>query len=242
MGGKADRRQAPGGAREANLIEIRSVTQIFGERTVLSDVSVSLDERRIAIVGSNGSGKSTFARLLNGLLLPSRGEVLVDGMSTAKDSKAVRRRVGFVFQNPDNQIVFPLVEEDLAFGLKNLKLPAEEVRARVEAALVQYGLAELRTHPAHLLSGGQKQMLALASVLVMAPEIIVFDEPTTALDHRNKRMIADFIRGLKQRAIVVSHDLDLLRDFDRVLAFEAGRIVLDGAPETVLPRYLEMMG
>lgn len=224
------------------MIEIRSVTQIFGERTVLSDVSVLLDERRIAIVGSNGSGKSTFARLLNGLLLPSRGEVLVDGMSTAKDSKAVRRRVGFVFQNPDNQIVFPLVEEDLAFGLKNLKLPAEEVRARVEAALVQYGLAEFRTHPAHLLSGGQKQMLALASVLVMAPEIIVFDEPTTALDHRNKRMIADFIRGLKQRAIVVSHDLDLLRDFDRVLAFEAGRIVLDGAPETVLPRYLEMMG
>lgn len=224
------------------MIDIRAVTQVFGERTVLSEVSVTLTERRVAIIGSNGSGKSTFARLLNGLLVPTRGAVSIDGLSTARDSKAVRRRVGFVFQNPDNQIVFPLVAEDLAFGLKNLKLPPEEVQRRVKAALEQYGLAGFADHPAHLLSGGQKQMLALAAVLVMEPEIIVFDEPTTALDHRNKRMIADFIRGLPQRVVVVSHDLDLLRDFDRMLAFEAGRIVLDDTPDKVIPRYLEMMG
>lgn len=224
------------------LIEVRSVTHSFGGRTVLSDVSVTLCERRIAIVGSNGSGKSTFTRLLNGLLLPGEGQVFVDGLTTAKDSRAIRRRVGFVFQNPDTQIVFPTVEEDLAFGLKNLKLPAAEIRARVDDALVRYGLSDFRNHSAHLLSGGQKQMLAIASVLVMAPDIIVFDEPTTALDHRNKRMIARFIRDLPQQVIVVSHDLDLLQDFDRMIAFEDGRIVLDGQPADVIPAYLGMLG
>jgi biotin transport system ATP-binding protein len=224
------------------LIEIREVTQRFGDRVVLAGVNLRLDERRIAIVGSNGSGKSTFARLLNGLVLPSEGEVLVGGVSTARDSKAVRRKVGFVFQNPDNQIVMPTVTEDLAFGLKNLKLPAEQIRQRVEAVLTRYGLNDLSDHPAHLLSGGQKQMLAIASVLIMEPEIIVFDEPTTALDHRNKRLIARFIADLPQRVIVVSHDLELLQDFDRMIAFEAGRVVLDGAPTDVAPRYLEMMG
>jgi len=224
------------------LIEIREVTQRFGERVVLAGVNLRLDERRIAIIGSNGSGKSTFARLLNGLVLPSAGEVLVGGVSTARDSKAIRRRVGFVFQNPDNQIVMPTVTEDLAFGLKNLKLPADQIRQRVEAVLTRYGLNDFGDHPAHLLSGGQKQMLAIASVLIMEPEIIVFDEPTTALDHRNKRLIARFIADLPQRVIVVSHDLELLQDFDRMIAFEAGRVVLDGAPTDVAPRYLEMMG
>jgi biotin transport system ATP-binding protein len=224
------------------LIEIREVTQRFGERVVLAGVDLRLDERRIAIVGSNGSGKSTFARLLNGLVLPSEGEVLVDGVSTARDSKAIRRRVGFVFQNPDNQIVMPTVTEDLAFGLKNLKLPAEQIGQRVETVLARYGLNEFRDHPAHLLSGGQKQLLAIASVLIMEPEIIVFDEPTTALDHRNKRLISRFIADLPQRVIVVSHDLELLQDFDRMIAFEAGRVVLDGRPGDVAPQYLEMMG
>lgn len=224
------------------MIEIREVTHRFGERVVLAEVSLRLDERRIAIVGSNGSGKSTFARLLNGLVLPSAGEVLVDGLSTARDSKAIRRRVGFVFQNPDNQIVMPTVAEDLAFGLKNLKLPAGQISQRVDAVLARYGLNEFRDHPAHLLSGGQKQLLAIASVLIMEPEIIVFDEPTTALDHRNKRLVARFIADLPQRVIVVSHDLELLQDFDRMIAFEAGRVVLDGAPGDIAPRYLEMMG
>ncbi len=223
------------------MIEVRSVTQRFGDHVVLSDVSVTLSERRIAVVGANGSGKSTFARLLNGLLAPSEGQVSVDGFSTVADSKEVRRRVGFVFQNPDNQIVMPMVEEDLAFGLKNLKLPPEEISRRVEETLENYGLAELRDRSAHLLSGGQKQMLAIAGVLAMSPKFIVFDEPTTALDIRNKRKIAAFIRDLPQSALVVSHDLDLLQDFDRMIAFEQGRIALDGAPAEVVPKYLEMM-
>jgi biotin transport system ATP-binding protein len=223
------------------VIEVRSVTHRFGDRTVLKEVDLVLAERRIAVIGANGSGKSTFARLLNGLLLPSQGSVRVDGIDTREGGKEVRRKVGFVFQNPDNQIVFPVVEEDLAFGLKNLKLPREEVRARVERALEQYGLAEYRNHPAHLLSGGQKQLLAISAVLVMEPSYVVFDEPTTALDLRNKRKITRFIHELAQASIVVSHDLDLLSDFERVIAFDEGRVVLDGSPRDVIGRYVEMM-
>lgn len=223
------------------MIELRSVTHRFGDRTVLKEVDLVLAERRIAVIGANGSGKSTFARLLNGLLLPSQGSVRVDGIDTREHGKEIRRKVGFVFQNPDNQIVFPVVEEDLAFGLKNLKLPREEVRARVERALEQYDLAEYRNHPAHLLSGGQKQLLAISAVLVMEPSYVVFDEPTTALDLRNKRKITRFIHELAQVSIVVSHDLDLLSDFDRVIAFDEGRVVLDGSPRDVIGRYVEMM-
>lgn len=223
------------------MIELRSVTHRFGDRTVLKNVDLALSERRIAVIGANGSGKSTFARLLNGLLLPSEGSVLVDGIDTRTGGKDVRRKVGFVFQNPDNQIVFPVVEEDLAFGLKNLKLPREEVRARVDGALEQYGLSEYRNHPAHLLSGGQKQLLAISAVLVMEPSYVVFDEPTTALDLRNKRKITRFIHELAQASIVVSHDLDLLADFERVIAFDEGRVVLDGPPAAVIERYVEMM-
>lgn len=223
------------------MIELRSVSHRFGERTVLKDVNLVLSQRRIAIIGANGSGKSTFVRLLNGLLLPSEGSVHVDGLDTRRDGKLVRRKVGFVFQNPDNQIVFPVVEEDLAFGLKNLELPREEIRARVERALQQYGLADCRGYSAHLLSGGQKQLLAIAAVLIMEPAYVVFDEPTTTLDLRNKRRITRFIHELDQPAIVVSHDLDLLAGFERVIAFDEGRVVLDGPPQEVIDRYVGMM-
>jgi biotin transport system ATP-binding protein len=223
------------------MIEIKHVTHAFGERVVLHDLNLELNERRIAVVGSNGCGKSTFARLLNGLQIPTRGDVLVDGLNTRIDGKKVRRKVGFVFQNPDNQIVFPVVEEDLAFGLKNLNVPKDEIGRRTEEALRRYDLFHLREHPAHLLSGGQKQLLALAGVLVMAPDYIVFDEPTTLLDLRNKRRIAEAIEGLEQPVIVVSHDLPFLEAFDRVLVFEGGRVVVDDRPAVALPRYVGMM-
>ncbi|KMO23999.1 energy-coupling factor ABC transporter ATP-binding protein [Methylobacterium indicum] len=223
------------------MIEIRQVGHAFGERTVLRDLTLDLTERRIAVVGGNGSGKSTFARLLNGLLVPSRGTVRVDGLDTRRDGKAVRRKVGFVFQNPDNQIVLPVVAEDLAFGLKNLGLPKDEIARRTEEALCRYDLHEFADHPAHLLSGGQKQLLAIAGVLAMAPDVIVFDEPTTLLDLRNKRRIAQAIDGLSQRAIVVSHDLAFLEHFDRVLVFEDGRVVIDDRPAVALPAYIAMM-
>lgn len=223
------------------MIEIRQVGHAFGERTVLRDLTLNLSERRIAVVGANGSGKSTFARLLNGLLVPNSGTVRVDGLDTRRDGKAVRRKVGFVFQNPDNQIVLPVVAEDLAFGLKNLGLPKDEIARRVDEALDRYDLRALRDHPAHLLSGGQKQLLAIAGVLAMAPEAIVFDEPTTLLDLRNKRRIAQAIDALPQRAIVVSHDLAFLEHFDRVLVFEDGRVAIDDRPAVALPAYVAMM-
>ncbi|SFV04779.1 biotin transport system ATP-binding protein [Methylobacterium sp. 174MFSha1.1] len=223
------------------MIEIRHVGHAFGERTVLRDLSLDLAERRIAVVGGNGSGKSTFARLLNGLLVPSHGTVRVDGLDTRRDGKAVRRKVGFVFQNPDNQIVLPVVSEDLAFGLKNLGLPKDEIARRTDEALRRYDLQDFRDHPAHLLSGGQKQLLAIAGVLAMAPDVIVFDEPTTLLDLRNKRRIAEAVDGLAQRAVVISHDLAFLEHFDRVLVFEDGRVVVDDVPSVALPAYVAMM-
>ncbi|CCP04111.1 Putative ABC transport system, ATP-binding component [Erwinia amylovora Ea644] len=223
------------------MLELQGVSHAFAERQVLNNINLQLSEKRIGIVGSNGCGKSTFARLLNGLLLPKQGEVLVDGLNTRQHGKAVRRKVGFVFQNPDNQIVFPLVEEDLAFGMKNLGLAKATIRERTDAALARYDMQDLRQHPAHLLSGGQKQLLAISGVLVMEPQYIVFDEPTTLLDLRNKRRIAEAIAGLEQTAIVVSHDLEFLQDFDRVLVFEGGQVVADDVPAVALKTYVRMM-
>jgi len=223
------------------MIELRQVSHRFGDHQVLRDVSLSITERRVAVVGANGSGKSTFARLLNGLVVPDEGTVTVDGLDTKADGKAVRRKVGFVFQDPDTQIVYPTVEEDIAFGLKNLKLDKAEIARRVGAVLDRYGLTEHRTRPAHLLSGGQKQLLAICSVLVMEPAYVVFDEPTTLLDLRNKRKIVEIVAGLPQSAIFISHDLDLLGGFDRVLVFDGGRVVADDRPSAAIARYLELM-
>lgn len=220
------------------MIELRAVTHAYGDRTVLRDLSLRLTERRIAVLGGNGSGKSTLARLLNGLIVPTAGSVLVDGLDTRTDGRAVRRRVGFVFQNPDVQIVYPTVEEDVAFGLKARKLPKDEIARRVAAVLDRYGLSGDRHHPAHQLSGGQKQLLAIAGVLVLEPDHVVFDEPTTLLDLRNRRHVIDIVRALPQRAVVVTHDLDMVMDFDRVLVLEDGRVVVDDVPAVAVPAYV----
>ncbi|MCE6997201.1 energy-coupling factor ABC transporter ATP-binding protein [Saccharothrix sp. S26] len=221
-------------------IELEGVGHRFGDRRVLRDVDLRLDEERVGVIGSNGSGKSTFARLLNGLLVPTEGRVRVDGLDTRKQGKAVRRRVGFVFQDPDVQIVMPTVAEDLAFGLKHHGVARDEIDRRVADTLAAYGLAEFRDHPAHLLSGGQKQLLAIAAVLVLEPEHVVFDEPTTLLDLRNRRRIGRLIHDLPQQVVVVSHDLELLAGFDRVVLFEGGRVVADGPAEQTIAAYLAM--
>ncbi len=223
------------------MISIQNVSLTFGETNVLRSISLELSERRIAIIGANGSGKSSFARLLNGLVLPTEGDVQVDGLNTRDKGKDVRRKVGFVFQNPDNQIVFPIVEEDLAFGMKNLGFSKAEITRKTEETLRRYDMLELREHPAHLLSGGQKQLLAISGVLVMEPDYIVMDEPTTLLDLRNKRRIARAISALDQTVILATHDLDLIDGFDRVIGFEGGQICLDGTPADVIPKYKEMM-
>ena len=223
------------------MIEVSGVSHRFGERHVLEDVTLTLSERRVGVAGANGSGKSTFARLLNGLLIPDEGRVRVDGIDSREDVKALRRRVGFVFQNPDNQIVFPVVHEDIAFGLKNAKFPKGEIPRRVDAVLERYRLGHLRDQATHLLSGGEKQMLALAAVLVMEPRYVVLDEPMTLLDLRNKRLVREVIRGVEQPVVLVTHELDHLEELDRVVVFDDGRVIADDAPGPAIRRYVEAM-
>jgi biotin transport system ATP-binding protein len=233
--------QVAAAALPPTAIELRGVSHAYGDRQVLRDVSLSLSERRVGVIGANGSGKSTFARLLNGLVVPTEGSVLVDGLDTRTDLRAVRRRVGFVFQDPDAQIVHPTVAEDVAFGLQNQGVPAAERAVRVAEVLDRYGLTQHADHPAHLLSGGQKQLLAIAGVLVMRPARVVFDEPTTLLDLANKRRVGHLVAELGQDVVVVTHDLDMLADFDRVLVFDDGRVVADGPPAESVAAYLARM-
>ena len=223
------------------MIEVRDVTHRYGERTVLSDVDVTLAENRVGIVGANGSGKSTFVRLLNGLVLPSAGRVTVDGLDTRGDGREVRRLVGFCFTDPDAQIVMPTVAEDVAFGLRRRGLSKAEAKARVTDALAAYGLADHADHPAHLLSGGQKQLLALTSVLVTEPALLVMDEPTTLLDLRNARMVSGVVAALPQQVVLVTHHLDLLDGFDRVLVFDEGRLVCDDPPDVAVRHYRKLL-
>ncbi|OWU83097.1 cobalt ABC transporter ATP-binding protein [Oceanicola sp. 22II-s10i] len=202
---------------------------------ILSGLTLDLSERRIGIVGRNGSGKSTFARLLNGLERPSAGQVLLDG---DPEPRGLRRHVGFVFQNPDNQIVYPNVGEDLEFGLKNLRLPPEERRDRIATLLDTLQLSHLRDRLTHTLSGGEKQLIALAGVLVMRPDWIVLDEPTTLLDLWNTRRFMRVLDGLEQRIVMVSHHLDLMQGLDRVLHIADGTVADDGPPAGVIAGYV----
>ncbi|MFD6053341.1 energy-coupling factor ABC transporter ATP-binding protein [Agromyces sp. NPDC060279] len=224
-----------------SAIVFERVSRSFDGRRVVDDVSLELVEHRIGIVGANGSGKSTLARMINGLVGPDAGRVLVDGLDVAKQGREVRRRVGFVFTNADTQIVMPTVREDVAFTLRRHRLAPAEAAERVDAALARFGLSELAERPAHRLSGGQKQLLALASVLVGHPAILVADEPTTLLDARNSRRVARHLAGLDEQLVVVSHQLELLDDFDRVIVMERGRVVCDDVPAVALPRYRELI-
>jgi biotin transport system ATP-binding protein len=227
------------------VIEARGVSHVYGDgaraRTVLTGLDVRLTEPRIGVIGANGSGKSTFARLLNGLVLPTSGRVTVDGLDTRTDGREVRRRVGFCFTDPDAQIVMPTVAEDVGFGLRRRGLSKDEVRARVAAALTTYGLQDHADHPAHLLSGGQKQLLALASVLVTEPALLVMDEPTTLLDLRNATMISQVVHELPQQVVLVTHHLELLDGFDRVLVFDDARLVCDDLPSVAVAHYRKLM-
>lgn len=207
-----------------------AATVVRDGASVLGPVDIEIAERRVGLLGLNGSGKSTLARLVNGLILPSAGRVTVDGLDTRTDGKAVRRKVGFVFQAPENQIVLPLVEEDVAFGLRNLGRDRDSARAGARAALQRFGMAAFAERSSHSLSGGERQLVALAAVLVMEPALVVFDEPTTQLDLRNRNRVARAIADLPAAALVATHDLDLVHDFDRCLVLESGRIAFDGAP------------
>ncbi|MBG6212153.1 MAG: energy-coupling factor ABC transporter ATP-binding protein [Cryobacterium sp.] len=224
-----------------SIIRFEEVGHSFGDRTVLREVNLSLTEHRIGIVGANGSGKSTLVRMINGLVTPTSGTVTVDALNVARHARDVRRKVGFIFTNPDNQIVMPTVQEDVAFTLRRRGLSPAEISTRTAAALEQFGLSGHAEHPAHRLSGGQKQLLALAAVLVAQPATIVADEPTTLLDARNARRIGELLQTLPQQVIVVTHHLHLVEEFDRVIVIEEGEVVADGAPAQSLATYRALL-
>ena len=214
------------------------VTMKHSEKRMALD-GVTLDIERgsfVAVVGSNGSGKSTLAKHLNALLLPTSGEVLVCGMSTADPDNTweIRRRCGMVFQNPDNQLVSSVVEDDVAFGPENLGVEPSEIRRRVDDALKAVGMYEFRKKGPHLLSGGQKQRVAIAGVLAMQPECIVFDEPTAMLDPSGRREILNIIRGLHEQGktvILITHFMEEAAQADRIIVMDQGKPVLDETPD-----------
>jgi biotin transport system ATP-binding protein len=210
-------------------------------RAVLKNINLEISEQRIGIIGHNGSGKSTFVRMLDSLITPTSGRITVDGFDTAKDAVKIRRQTGFLFTDPDSQIIMPTVKEDIGFGLRPLKLSKEELTARSNAQLEKFGLTPFADQPAHLLSGGQKQLLALAAVLITNPKLIIMDEPTTLLDIRNSRMIASLIDNLDQMVILATHHLHLLENFDRVIVFDAGEVVADGTPAEAISFYNKLM-
>ena len=220
-------------------ITLNQVDVTLNGVSILSDLNLHLAEQRIGVIGANGAGKSTFARLLNGLILPSRGTVTVDGLETAKAKKITLQKVGLVLQNPEHQIILPIVEEDLAFSLKARGLKKSEVQQKVDEILAHYNLSHLKQRATYTLSGGQKQLLAIASVLINAPDVIVFDEPTTLLDHRNKRQIQRVITALPQAVVVLTHDFALLEDFERVIVLDAGKVIADAKPQQAIDFYLD---
>ena len=200
----------------------------------------------VAVLGHNGSGKSTLAKHMNAILTPSSGRVLVCGVDTADEERLldVRRSVGMVFQNPDNQIVANVVEDDVAFAPENLGVPSGEIRSRVDAALRQVGMYEFREHAPHLLSGGQKQRVAIAGVIAMQPGIIVLDEPTAMLDPQGRREVIDTVSRLCREngmtVVLITHHMDECVGADRLVVMSEGRIVADGAPADVFSQ-VELM-
>ncbi len=208
-----------------------------GPKTILKPLDLELAQRRIAVIGANGSGKSTLLRLLNGLVLPSTGTVRVNGLDTALDGAAVRRTVGFVFTDPLSQLVMPTPVEDVELSLRRLKLPKRERRQRALDQLAGYGLAHLASNSIYELSGGERQLVALAAVLAVEPAILVLDEPSTLLDLRNTRMLRELLAGLPQQVIMSTHDLELAASCERVLLVDDGGIAFDGPPGYAVDRY-----
>jgi energy-coupling factor transport system ATP-binding protein len=227
------------------IIKIEHLTHLYADATpeqapALKDLSLEIEAGSfVAVLGHNGSGKSTLAKHLNALLLPSQGKVWVDGLDSADPDNllAIRERVGMVFQNPDNQIVASVVEEDVAFGPENMGIPPEEIRTRVDRALNMVGMYDLREHSPHLLSGGQKQRVAIAGIIAMLPQCIVLDEATAMLDPIGRRETLDTIRTLNEQygitVVLITHHMDEAAQAQRLIVMSEGHIIEDGPPKEV---------
>ena len=233
-----------------NIISLKNVSFRYGEDApyVLDSVSADIaDGEFVAVLGYNGSGKSTFAKLLNGILLPFDGDIFVDGMNTKDEGKLfdIRKTIGMVFQNPDNQIVATIVEEDVAFAPENLGLPQQEIESRVSNAIAAVGLEKHRFDAPYKLSGGQKQRVAIAGVLAMQPRCIVLDEPTAMLDPVGRQLVMNVIKKLnKERGITVvliTHFMEEAAQADRIIVLSEGSLVMDDIPHKVFYNYDKMV-
>ena len=233
----------------AVILKFEHVFFLFSEekKDVLHDIDLSFEAGTFtAVLGHNGSGKSTLAKHMNGILLPSKGRVFVNGMCTAEEDRIldIRHTVGMVFQNPDNQIVANVVEEDVAFAPENLGVESSEIRQRVDEALRQVGMYEYRMHAPHLLSGGQKQRVAIAGVLAMQPKIIVLDEPTAMLDPQGRHEVISTVNRLCREngmtVVLITHHMDECIDADRLIVMSDGAVALDGTPVEVFSHVEQM--
>ena len=218
------------------MIEFRNVTFSYGEAPVVENLSFSIQKgETVGLIGANGAGKSTIMKLMLGLITGS-GEIKVDGLPMNKENLGeIRKKIGFVLQDSDNQMFMPTVYEDMIFGPRNYGLSKEETDRRVDAVLAQLGLQDLKHRHNHKISGGEKRMAAIATILVMEPEMILMDEPSTALDPVNRRTVINTINRLPQTKLIASHDLDMILDTcQRVILLSHGAIVADGDAETIL--------
>lgn len=225
-------------------ITFSAVRVLAGNRELLTVPSLTLEERRISVIGPNGGGKSTLLQLINGLVEPTEGYVTVHGLDTIEHGREVRRRVGFVFSNPAAQLVMPTPQEDVELSLQRTVKESEERRRRATACLEKLGIAELADRSSHELSGGQQQLVALATVLVLEPEVLVLDEPTTLLDLVNAQRFTRIVQRLAAeqsiQVITATHDLELAADADRCLLVDDGAVRADGETGIVIARYREL--
>ncbi len=234
------------------LIEIKNLEHTYtdtdgNEIKALGGISLNIAKGEfLAVIGANGSGKSTLARHLNALLLPTAGKCIVAGMDTLDDKNLwdIRQHVGMVFQNPDNQIVAAIVEEDVAFGPENIGVPPAEIRIRVDNALAAVGMTEYARHAPHLLSGGQKQRVAIAGILALEPDCIVLDEPTAMLDPRGRSEIVNTVKKLNREkgitVVYITHYMEEAMQADRIVAMEQGQIKLEGTPKEIFSHVSEL--
>ncbi len=221
------------------VIAFANVSLSRGGAAVFTGLSLQLSEKRIGLIGNNGSGKSSLLRLVNGLLLPDSGKIALFGLDTRDHRKALPGLAGFLFQNPDHQIVFPTIAEEIAFGLREKGQNAKQARDAAMALLAEHGHADWAGRPIHELSDGQKQLVCILAVTVTSPRLLLLDEPFSSLDLPTRHDLMNRLNTLPQHILMASHDLELLADFDRIIWLEGGTIFADGPPAQVLRAYRE---
>lgn len=228
----------PTGARAASNVELRQVCLDIHGRRILSDVTLSLHARRIGIIGANGSGKSTLARIIAGLVKPDTGTVEVNGVDVCASRTEAIREIGIVFQNPDHQIIFPTVEEDLAFGPRQQGVSSRRAQQLTHDILDRFGVVDWAERPTGSLSQGQKHLVCLLAVLIMEPVVLVMDEPFTGLDLRTVQLLTRLLSGLEQTIIHVTHDLTSIMNYDQAIWIDSGKVASIGDPSTVIDAYI----